>query len=187
MKSLKTIQVLAKVGKILSKIVFIFCCIGFCGCIISLICLGLGVAETIHMGDFTLYTGIAEYAGLNQPTLFAGIAVGLVFCTVEGILSKTAELYFKHELADGTPFTLRGANELKRLGVLTIVLPLAATILCVIGVAIAESFDPEITRISVDGFASVGLGIMMLILSLFCRYGVEVSEGKAMGYNAEKE
>ena len=41
--------------------------------------------------------------------------------------SGGGELYFKNELADGNPFTLRGAKELMRLGILTIAIPLGKT------------------------------------------------------------
>lgn len=37
MKSLNTIQKLSKIGKVLSKIAFIFSVIGFCGCIAGLL------------------------------------------------------------------------------------------------------------------------------------------------------
>ena len=40
-------------------------------------------------------------------------------------------------------------------------------IVCSIGVAIAENFFPEIEKLSFDGYASVGLGIMMIVALLF--------------------
>ena len=52
-------------------------------------------------------------------------------------------------------------------------------IVCSIGVAIADNFFPEIEKLSFDRYASIGLGIMMIVASLFCRYGAEVAEGKA--------
>ena len=52
-------------------------------------------------------------------------------------------------------------------------------IVCSIGVAIAENFFPEIEKLSFDGYASVGLGIMMIVALLFWRHGAEVKEGKA--------
>ena len=122
---------------------------------------------------------IENEAGLNLPTQYASMAVGLLFCAAEAVLCKFAEAYFKHELADGDPFTLLGAKELLRLGILTIVIPLGTVIVCSIGIAIADNFFPEIEKLSYDGYASVGLGIMMIVASLFCRYGAEVAEGKA--------
>ena len=94
-------------------------------------------------------------------------------------MCKFAEAYFKHELADGDPFTLRGAKELLRLGILTVAIPLGTVIVSSIGVAIADNSFPEIEKLSYDGYASVGLGIMMIVASLLCRYGAEVKEEKA--------
>ena len=50
---------------------------------------------------------------MSMPTIYTTMTVGMVFCAAEAILSKFAELYFKNELADGNPFTLHGAKELR--------------------------------------------------------------------------
>ena len=88
--TLKTIQTLSKIGKIISKIIFICCVVGFCGCIVGIVSLAIG-----------------------------------------------------------------------------------AEIVCSIGVAIADSFYPGVDTLSFDAFSAVGLGIMMIVLSLFCRHGAE--------------
>lgn len=178
MNTLKTIQTLAKIGKIFSKIIYICCIVGFCGCIVGIVSLAIG-AETFKLGGVTIHSMIENEAGMNMPTLYASMAVGLVFCAAEAILCKFAETYFKNELADGHPFTLRSAKELMRLGILTIAIPLGAVIFCSIGVSIAENVYPGIEKLSIGEFSSVGLGIMMIVLSLFCRYGAELNEGRS--------
>ena len=50
MKSLNTIQKLSKIGKVLSKIAFIFSVIGFCGCIAGLLSLNFGNGRLIKIG-----------------------------------------------------------------------------------------------------------------------------------------
>ena len=177
MNTLKTIQTLAKIGKVFSKIIFVCCIVGFCGCIVGIVSLALG-AETFKLGGVTIHSMIENEAGLNLPTLYASMAVGLLFCGEEAVLCKFAEAYFKHELADGDPFTLRGAKELLRLGILTVAIPLGTVIVCSIGVAIADNMVPGIDKLSIGEFSSVGLGVMMIVLSLFCRYGAERNEGK---------
>ncbi len=177
MNTLKTIQTLAKIGKVFSKIIFVCCIVGFCGCIVGIVSLALG-AETFKLGGVTVHSMIENEAGMNLPTLYASMAVGLLFCAAEAVLCKFAEAYFKHELADGDPFTLRGAKELMRLGILTIAILLGTGIVCSIGVAIADNVFPGIDKLSIGEFSSVGLGIMMIVLSLFCRYGAELNEGR---------
>lgn len=121
---------------------------------------------------------IENHAGLSLPVLYVSMAVGMIFCAAEAVLSIFAEIYFRNELADGDPFTLRGAKELVRLGILIAAIPLGSVIVCSIGIAIADNFFPEIEKLSYDGYASVGLGIMMIVASLFCRYGAEQNEEK---------
>ena len=180
MKTLKTIQTLAKIGKILSKIIFVCCIVGFCGCIVGIVSLAIG-AETFKLGGVTIHSMIENSAGMNLPTLFASMAVGLLFCAAEAVLCKFAEIYFKNELADGDPFTLHGAKELMHLGILTIAIPLGTVIVCSIGVSIADNVYHGIDKLSIGEFSSVGLGVMMIVLSLFCRYGAELNEGKSEG------
>ena len=50
-------------------------------------------------------------------------ACWLILCAGEALLVKFAERYFRNELAAGTPFTPAGAGELRRLGILSLVLP----------------------------------------------------------------
>ena len=74
-----------------------------------------------------------------------------------------------------------------RLGILTIAIPMGMAIVCSIGVAIADNFFPEIETLSYDGYASVGLGGMMIVSSLFCRYGAEVCDGKVSLESKERK
>ena len=178
MNTLKTIQTLSKIGRILSKIVYICCLVGFCGCIIGIVSLGLG-GEVFKLGGVTIHSIIDSHSHMSMPALYTAMAVGMVLCAAEAVLCKFAELYFKNELADGTPFTMRGAKELLRLGILTIVIPLGTVIVCSIGVSIADNMVPGIDKLSIGEFSSVGLGVMMIVLSLFCRYGAEVCSGKS--------
>ena len=178
MNTLKVIQTLSKIGKILSRIVFVCCVVGFCGCIIGIVSLGLG-GEVFKLGGVTIHSIIENHSHMSMPALYTAMAVGMVLCAAEAVLSKFAEHYFTNELADGTPFNLMGAKELMHLGILTIMIPLCMVIVCSIGVAIADNFFPEIEKLSYDGYASVGLGVMMIVSSLFCRYGAEVCDGKA--------
>ena len=97
MNTLKTIQTLAKIGKVFSKIIFVCCIVGFCGCIVGIVSLAFG-AETFKLGGVTIHSMIENEAGMSLPTLYASMAVGLLFCGAEAVLCKFAEAYFKHEL-----------------------------------------------------------------------------------------
>ena len=177
MKTLNTIQVLAKIGKIVSKIIFVFCIVGFCGCAAGILSLAIGT-EAFRLGGVTIRGLIENSSGMDAPTMYAAMASGMVVCAAEAVLCKFSEVYFRNELADGTPFTRHGAKELLRLGILAIALPLAAAILCSIGADIAGVAYPGLDTLSFGEGSSAGLGIMLIVLSLFCRCGAELSEGK---------
>lgn len=131
MKSLQTIQKFSKIGKILSKMAFIFSVIGFCGCIAGILSMSLGNGSLIKLGGVTLHKLISEEYGYNIKSITASLSGWLVVCAGEAVLAKFAEVYFQNELQAETPFTLAGAKELLRLGILTITIPT--------GCAVAES------------------------------------------------
>ena len=66
-----------------------------------------------------------------------------------------------------------------RLGIVTIVLPLCASTACAIGLAIAEQSAAGLDKFSIGSYSNVGMGVMMIIGALFCRYGAELNEKKA--------
>ena len=121
MKTLETIQRFSRLGRTLSKAAFVLAVIGFCGCVLGLFSLALGSDGAIHWGGVTIHgvlTGVEELGSVR-----AVLAGWLILCAGEAVLAKFAERYFRNELTAGTPFTLAGAGELRRLGILSLVLP----------------------------------------------------------------
>ena len=180
MKSLNTIQKLSKIGKILSKIAFIFSVIGFCGCIAGLLSLRLGSGSLIKIGGATLHGLISEEYGYNTKSIGATLSGWMIVCAGEAVLSKFAEVYFKNELKAETPFTLASAKELLRLGILTLVIPTG----CAVAGSIVEGVIAGFMKVEkaaamdmyFDNAASIVLGIMFILGSLLCRYGAELKE-----------
>ena len=97
--------------------------IGFCGCIAGLLSLSFGNGSLIKLGGVTLHQLISEEYGYNIKSITASLSGWLVVCAGEAVLAKFAEVYFRNELQAETPFTLAGAKELLRLGILTISIP----------------------------------------------------------------
>ena len=172
MKTLNAIQKLSKLGKILSKIVFIFCIVGFCGCIAGILSMALG-APTLKFGGITLKSILNMSTETTAGTVYAAMAAGMILCAGEAVLAKFAEHYFRRELADGTPFSLGGAKELRRLGILTICLPIGTQIAAEIVHAVLEQAMQGVAPLRLDNAGSVSLGVMFIVLSLICRYGTE--------------
>ena len=177
MKTLKTIQTLSKVGKILCKIIFIFCLVGGIGCAVGIISLA-AIPEGFKIGDVTIHALIEENAEISIGTCYAAMAVGIILCAGEAVLCKIAEKYFANELAAGTPFTFDGAKEMIRLGICTICIPVATQMIASIVYLIFRGLMKDVSpmELSAFGSGSVGLGIMFLVSGLLCRHGAEISE-----------
>ena len=180
MKTLKTIQTLAKIGKILSCIAFVFACIGFGGSVVGALSAAFGGGFAIKLGGVTIYDlfGGARYSGLES--VCAALLGWMIVCAGEAVVAKFAELYFKRELAAGTPFTLSGAKELTRLGILTLAVPTGCAVLAAVVSGIAASFlrASEAMDAHFGGGASIALGVMFLVAALLCRLGAEQAQAK---------
>ena len=113
------------------------------------------------------------------------MAVGIVFCIGECAVSMLAGRYFKNELAAGTVFTFEGANEMKRLGIVTICVPIGASVAAGIVYGIMKLCFKDVGNIDFGDFVSVGLGVMFIVTSLICRHGAELTanggDGSAEG------
>lgn len=175
MKSLRILQTLAKIGKVFSKIIRIFCVIGFIGCIVGIVAMAAG-ATALRLNGRDLEALIFQASGCTNATLYAIMAVGMILCAGEWVLSGFANRYFANELAAGTPFTESGAQELLRLGILTIAIPLGSEMLASIANAVISALADSAWALSLDNGDSVALGVMFIVISLLCRYGAELRE-----------
>ena len=94
----------------------------------------------------------------------------------DALLFFHAWKYFSAEQADGTPFSHSGADLMKRLGILLIVLPAVATIL--VGVLHGIFDMVQIEAADVGNGTSVMMGIMLILVSLILCYGAEMEENR---------
>ena len=175
MKTLKTIQTLSKISKVISKIIFIFSIVGLCLCIFGILSLFIGF-EGLKLGGVTLQSIIQSKADVSEGTLYATMFEGAVYCVGTMTLAKFAENYFKRELNDGTPFTLDGSKELLRLGILSVCIPLAVQVVSSIGHSIISKILPDVSPSELDPGVSVGIGVALIVISLLCKYGAELSK-----------
>lgn len=180
MNTLNIIQILAKLGKIFSKIVFVCCIVAFCLCFAGIVSLVLGV-EALHFGNITLERLIEENSGYGVGTLYAVMVVGMIITAGEAVVAKFAEHYFTRELEDGTPFCMDGAKELMCLGVLTVCIPLIARLIASIARNVLAVILSDVAPLKLNFAGSLVMGMMFVVLSLVCRYGAEQAESKEHG------
>lgn len=178
MKSLKTIQTLSKIGMILCKIIYICCIIGAAGCAVGMVSLPLADTGIFKIGGVSIRTLIVNNAGIDPISLYPAMTEAAILCIGQTVLSKFAEVYFRNELAAGTPFTQDGAREMLRLGILTICIPLGCLIAAQIVSGIMAGFLNCDDLLKIDNGGSVSLGVMFIVMSVLCRCGAEMQAQK---------
>lgn len=96
-------------------------------------------------------------------------AISLLF---GGIITAFAYRYFTAELKEGTPFTNAGAERIKQLGIMEIVLS-------VISMGIMDGIYEKIGLTEWNRFDDAGgitIGICLILLAIVIRYGAELEQ-----------
>lgn len=169
MKHLETIQKTFKVFKTLSKVAmtlsFVACGLAGIGLLCGIVWYNGG---KVYGADMEAMIRLTEATGLYQ--MISALLSDAVFALTDGILFLFAWRYFKAEQADGTPFTHSGADQIRSLGIKTIVMPLVAVI---ISAVIYGCFDMK-QPADWSNAVSVVLGIVLILASLVFHYGAEL-------------
>jgi len=178
----RVLQLIAQIGKILSKVAFVFSIIGICGCFVGLFSNVFGSGKVFKIGGVTIYGLLADFDAYNVKSISATLVAWLIVCIGQAVLAKFAELYFRNALLEGTPFTQVGARELRRLGILTMVIPTGCAVLAEIVQGIMTGFMNVMSDgwsdLNFDNEASVIVGVMFIACSFLCGYGAELLEKK---------
>lgn len=169
MTSLDRVQNIYKAFKILTQIgmVYFFVAAGF-----ELVIASLLISVNFQIIDLSLLNSF--YIGYDRFSLSISMFSNMVLLFSGGIVLSNTVKYFKNELADGTPFTLRGAKELKFLGIKTIAYPLGAKLITEI-IYMASSSDRIFTN-SHSYSIEYGLSVTLILISFVFRYGAELEE-----------
>lgn len=182
MKSLKTVQTICKVFKVLSTIYFILAIVGAAGCVLGLAAYGAFGENVIRLGGVTVKSFIWKEANAPDAAVYLALATGAVICGAQIFLGYMAKRYFKHEVDAGTPFTSEGAKELRKLWILNMAVSLGAAVVCGIAVAIVQTVVPDVKDVNFTSFTTVGLGLVYLIVSFILEHGADLNRA---GANAE--
>lgn len=174
-KTLSNILTVFKVAKIIAKVIFILCVIGGAGCLIALCMLPLAqIAEVLAEG------GIATTS--SYPACIAGFAT----CAGEAVFAYMAERYFGNVLNAGTPFTHDGAKESFRLGLASIIISVAISLVAGLAFAILLLFFPNAASVDVNASISISTGLFFMFMSLIFKHGAELQESAAKETDKEE-
>lgn len=176
-KTLKTIQTIAKVFKIICTVAFILFIVGAIAALLGFIALSaISAADPVIDGQ-SVVKMISDNARIPMSEMALYCVIGVLSCSAMAIVTYKEKNYLKHEIEDGTPFTLRGAKELFRLGIFTIVVSIVLAI--VVGVVVSlfnqiTTLNVKVNVLSVE----IGTGIAFLFGSLIFKYGAELEAKK---------
>lgn len=163
MNNLTNLQKIIKVFKELSLVASILAFVSALFMLVSVgVWYGAGNSVVRYIAELTKRTGFNETLSI--------LWCDFVLCLTDGILFAFAYRYLSHELIDGTPFTERGAKEIRFLGIKTIVMPLVAVIICVVICGCLGTAAPE----NISNGTSALFGIALIIISLVFAYGAEL-------------
>lgn len=166
MKSLQSIQKAFHVIRVLTTVARVLCIVGLCLCVLGVLCAG-GVQNGGHVFGL-LGEPLAPFsteAGLHT-TLVRLACTGIVLLA-HVILLAFAGNYLK---AEGTPFTKRGAQQLNRLGIRCIYIPIMAVALAA-GLSVWQGV--KLTA-GLGNASSLSTGIVLILAAMVFRYGAEL-------------
>ena len=169
MTALEKLQKIFHVFQVLAKAAMILCFVAAGLAVAALVCLLIwknGTALYLD-GRFVAVSGVAEvHAGI------CALLSAAVMTLTDGVLFLFAWQYLKAEEAAGTPFTVSGADTVKKLGIRIIVLPLVAVIISAV-IYGCFGLTPDV---DISSGSCVITGGVLILVSLIFRYGAELEE-----------
>ena len=174
MKSLKRIQILVKICRVVCYILFACFIAGAAGCVLGMIILNF--VKDINLGNGSTLTAELAKNGITINGCYAMMAAGIVGCGVGIFLSIYTAHFFKKVIDEGTPFKRPLIRELRIVGLVNVLVNIGASILIGIGFGIAKGIDPGIGKLNNYSGVSIVFGLVLLLLSLFIEYPVELEE-----------
>ena len=170
MSNLDKIQKGMRVLQTLSKIILILAIVGLALTSVGAILVASDVLNTENQFLHFLFAAAEITKGQLIGTLLAA-ATSLL---LSGIFTVFVYRYFTAELKEGTPFTSAGADRIKQLGIMQI-------ILAVLSAAITDGIYEKINlsdRNRFDDAGSITLGICLILIAAVVRYGAELEHRK---------
>lgn len=163
MNNLAKIQKIVQVFKALSLAAAI---LAFVSALFMLV--SVGVWYGADNSGVTYIAELTRRTGFNETLSI--LWCDFVLCLTDGILFAFAYRYLSHEVTDGTPFTERGAKEMRFLGIRIILIPFVAVIICGVICGCLGTDAPE----NISNGTSATFGIALIIISLVFAYGAEL-------------
>lgn len=185
MKSLKIIQVLAKIARIVCLVVFIACIVGAAGCFLGLVI--FSVIKDIPFGQGPTISERLIEQGTNSETVIVSIIVAMASCGLSIFLAKFNEIFFRNEVKEGTPFKKEVVRDMRITAIVNMAVSFSFFIMMAITVGIIKAFLRNLGNIELSfSWWIIGYGLSLLVISLFCDYGAEKEDSNVIDTQVEE-
>ena len=162
MNSLITVQKWMKAAKIITVIILVACIVG----IVFALYAGL-TGATFGLIDLVIAGG--EGISLNGTQISVAVLCAAAELAVSVVIAILILGYLKKEKAAGTPFTFEGARNIRKIGILALVLPIVVQFIC----SLIESSYSITSEVGFD--VNITLALFLLFLSALFNHGAELS------------
>ena len=170
MSNLEKIQKGMRVLQTLSKIILILAIVGTA---LTAIVAALVAADVLSLENRFLHF-LSAVAEITKGQLIGTLLAAATSLLLSGIFTAFVYRYFTAELKEGTPFTNAGADRIKQLGIMQIVL-------AVVSATITDGIYDKINLSDWNRFddaGSITLGIRLILIAMVVRYGAELEHRK---------
>lgn len=169
MSSLEVFQSFMKVFRVLTIIAFVCFVIAFVSLIVVFFA-AMSPELIEQLNGILIERGMESFGDNIQPLLLTS-AITILGA---GVVAFMTNKYLKHEIKAGTPFNKDGAIELFNLSLVSIIVPIAITIIN--SIIIACYGVAMLDESSMINDSILGGGLMLLAGSFAFKYGAELQE-----------
>lgn len=168
MNNLEKIQKGMRVLQIFSKVILVLACVGI---VLSSVAAIL-VATDVLNAENQFHNFLSVSTEISKEQLVGILTAAACSLLFGGVLTAFAYQYFTAELKEGTPFTNAGADRIKRLGIIMIVLSVIST--SIVG-SIYENINLSAGN-RFDDAGGITCGICLILIAMVVRYGAELEQ-----------
>ncbi len=175
MKTIEKLQRLAGLGKIVSRIFLFISIFLIILSIIMLMVVILSGSTSLDVKGLTVGTLLKDRSSIETLDVMIYIIALVLYFIGHTFLWNSAYRYFAVEIESGTPFRNENYRNLRSLGIATIAFPSFFELMTVVLINFAsEHVFSGSSIMEYNPFSTLSLGIMIIFVSVVCRYGAEV-------------
>lgn len=166
MQNLMKVQKACQVFKVLVTVAMVICFIASAAMLFSFVSMYAFESEGI-------FQMIAEdVPDMSREEMLSNILSMFISALSDAVLLAIARSYLVFELREKTPFTAKGADKLRNLGIMCIVIPVVTSIIAAVIYRYygfdTSSFETENT--------GVIIGVVLIVASVVLRYGSDLEQ-----------